>query len=60
MMTEGGPAYTNYTVAVYSFIQMWKDYELGYPAAIAVMLSAVLLVVSAIYVRFIERSRNWM
>jgi multiple sugar transport system permease protein len=60
LMTQGGPGYSNYTVSVYSFLLMWNQLELGYPAALSVMLSAGLLVASAVYVRFIERSRAWL
>ena len=60
MMTNGGPGYSNYTVAVYSFLLTHSQLEIGYPAAIAVMLAVVLLAASAVYIRLIERSRNWM
>ncbi|MEZ4660353.1 MAG: sugar ABC transporter permease [Caldilineaceae bacterium] len=60
LMSEGGPGYNNYTVAIYSFILTWNRLEIGYPAALAIMLSIVLLVASAIYVRSIERARGVM
>lgn len=60
LMTNGGPGYYNYTVAVYSFLLTWNQLELGYPSAMAIMLALVLLLASAIYIRFIERSRDWM
>jgi multiple sugar transport system permease protein len=60
MMTNGGPGYSNYTVAVYSFLLTHSQLEIGYPAALAVMLAIVLLAASAIYIRLIERSRDWM
>jgi multiple sugar transport system permease protein len=60
MMTGGGPGYSNYTIAVYSFLLTHSQLEIGYPAALAVMLAIVLLAASAIYIRMIERSRNWM
>jgi len=58
LMSEGGPGYNNYTIAVYSFILTWSRRELGYPAALAIMLAIVLLIASAIYIYFIERSRE--
>lgn len=58
LMSEGGPGYSNYTVAVYSFIQTWSRLEIGYPAALAIMLAIVLLIASGIYVALIERSRE--
>jgi multiple sugar transport system permease protein len=60
LLTGGGPGYDNYTVAVYSFILAWNQFEIGYASALAVMLSLVLLTVSAVYVWLIERSRAWM
>ncbi len=60
MMTNGGPGYSNYTVAVYSFLLTHSQLEIGYPSALAVMLAVVLLVASAFYIRLIERSRDWM
>ena len=60
LMTGGGPGYDNYTLAVYSFIMMWRQFEIGYPAAIAVMLSVVLLLASMVYVRLIEHTREWL
>jgi len=60
LMSEGGPGYNNYTVAIYSFILTWSRLEIGYPAALAIMLAIVLLIASAIYVAFIERSREAM
>lgn len=58
LMSEGGPGYNNYTVAVYSFILTWSRLEIGYPAALAIMLAIVLLIASAIYIFFIERTRD--
>lgn len=58
LMSEGGPGFNNYTVAVYSFILTWSRLEIGYPAALAIMLAIVLLIASAIYVYFIERTRD--
>ncbi len=60
LMSEGGPGYNNYTVAIYSFILTWSRLEIGYPSALAIMLAVVLLIASAIYVAFIERTRNAM
>ena len=58
LMSEGGPGYNNYTVAIYSFILTWSRLEIGYPAAMAIVLAVVLLMASAVYVNFIERSRE--
>jgi len=60
LMSNGGPGYNNYTVAVYSFILTWNQLQLGYPSALVIMLSIVVLIASAFYIRSIERSREWM
>jgi multiple sugar transport system permease protein len=60
LMSNGGPGYNNYTVAVYSFILTWNQLELGYPSALVIMLSIVILLASILYIRSIERSRDWM
>jgi len=60
LMSNGGPGYNNYTVAVYSFILTWSQLDLGYPSALVIMLSVVLLTASIFYIRSIERSRDWM
>jgi multiple sugar transport system permease protein len=60
LLTNGGPGYANYTVALYSFLLTWNQLQLGYPSALAIMLSVVLLIAASVYVRFIERTREWM
>ena len=60
LMSEGGPGYNNYTVAIYSFVLTWSRLEIGYPASLAIMLAIVLLIASALYVRSIERARGVM
>jgi multiple sugar transport system permease protein len=60
LMSNGGPGYNNYTVALYSFILTWNQLQLGYPSALVIMLSIVILIASALYIRSIERSREWM
>jgi multiple sugar transport system permease protein len=60
LMSNGGPGYNNYTVALYSFILTWNQLQLGYPSALVIMLSVVILIASAFYIRSIERSREWM
>jgi multiple sugar transport system permease protein len=59
LMTEGGPGYDNRTLAVHSFMLTWHQLELGSPSALSIMLSIVLLGVSAIYIRLMARSQEW-
>lgn len=55
VMTTGGPGFTNYTEAIYSF-SLTNQFEIGYASAIAVVLAAILMVLSALYVRHLARS----
>lgn len=55
IMTTGGPGFSNYTEAVYSF-QLTNEFRIGYASAVAVALSAVLMVGAALYVRYLARS----
>jgi len=55
IMTQGGPGFTNYTEAVYSF-KLTTQFEIGYASAVAVALSILLVAASALYVRHLARS----
>jgi len=55
IMTQGGPGFTNYTEAVYSF-KLTTQFEIGYASAVAVTLSVLLVAASAFYVRHLARS----
>lgn len=55
VMTKGGPGFSNYTEAVYSF-QLTNEFRIGYASAAAVMLSVVLMVGAALYVRYLARN----
>jgi multiple sugar transport system permease protein len=55
VMTTGGPGFANYTEAVYSF-QLTNQFRIGYASAAAVMLSIVLMVGAALYVRYLARN----
>ena len=59
-MTVGGPGYSNYTTAVYSFLLTTSQFEIGYASAVAVVLAIVLLAVSTIYVRQMERTQEYL
>jgi multiple sugar transport system permease protein len=54
IMTGGGPGFANYTEAVYSF-KLTNEFRIGYASAAAVMLSAVLMIGAAFYVRYLAR-----
>ena len=55
IMTTGGPGFSNYTEAVYSF-QLTNQFEIGYASAVAVALSIFLMGASALYVRHLARN----
>ncbi|MBL8705236.1 MAG: sugar ABC transporter permease [Rhodospirillales bacterium] len=55
IMTQGGPGFSNYTEAVYSF-KLTTQFEIGYASAVAVTLSILLVAASAFYVRHLARS----
>ena len=55
IMTQGGPGFSNYTEAVYSF-KLTTQFEIGYASAVAVALALFLVTASALYVRHLARS----
>ena len=60
IMTGGGPGFSNYTVAVYALIQLAGQRELGYASAIAILLAIVLVSASIVYIRYIERTQEFL
>lgn len=55
VMTSGGPGFSNHTEAVYSFM-LTNQFQIGYASAVAVVLAAILMFVSAFYVRHLARN----
>jgi multiple sugar transport system permease protein len=55
IMTRGGPGFSNYTEAVYSFM-LTSQFEIGYSSAVAVALAVILVAASALYVRRLART----
>ena len=55
IMTRGGPGFSNYTEAVYSFM-LTNQFEIGYSSAVAVALAIILVAASALYVRHLART----
>ena len=58
VMTGGGPMFSTYTMFYYIFDKGFQQLELGYAAAVAVVLAAVTLVLSAVNFR-IFRQGGW-
>jgi multiple sugar transport system permease protein len=55
IITRGGPGFSNYTEAVYSF-NLTQQFEIGYASAVAVVLAIILVLASALYVRHLART----
>jgi multiple sugar transport system permease protein len=55
VVTGGGPGFSNYTAAIYSF-QLTTQYEIGYASATAVALALILFAGAAFYVRHLART----
>ena len=51
VMTKGGPARTSETLAVTMYIETFSKLKMGYGAAIAVLLSLIILPVATVYIR---------
>ena len=51
VMTGGGPGYTSYTVPLYAFLKAYSSMEFGYASALALIMTALLLLVIYAYVR---------
>jgi multiple sugar transport system permease protein len=56
VMTGGGPGYATHTLPLYAFLKAYSGMEFGYGAALALILTALLLTVVAAYVRRQSRS----
>jgi multiple sugar transport system permease protein len=54
VMTTGGPGFSNYTEAVYSY-SLTQQFQIGYASAVAVVLAIILMTGSALYVRHLAR-----
>ena len=57
VMTRGGPSWGTETVATYVFKRAfeWRTLDLGYPSAVAVLWFLVILVLTLLFTRFLQR-----
>jgi multiple sugar transport system permease protein len=55
VMTGGGPGYATHTLPLYAFVRAYSSMEFGYGAALALVLTALLLCVVWLYVRRASR-----
>jgi multiple sugar transport system permease protein len=51
LMTGGGPGYATHTLPLYAFQKAYSAMEYGYGAALAMILTALLMAIVAVYVR---------
>ncbi len=51
VMTGGGPGYATHTLPLYAFLRAYSGMEFGYAAALALMLTMLLLAIVWLYVR---------
>ena len=54
-MTGGGPGRSTTTLAYYAYHIGFRDYDFGYAAAVAYLLTATLFLLSLSYMRFVFR-----
>ena len=52
---QGGPLGSTLTVAVYMYLEAFERARLGYAAAVTVLLFAIILVITLIQIRFLNR-----
>ena len=55
IMTRGGPYSSSETLAVSMFRETFTLFHMGYGAAISVLLSVIVIVISAAYIRRMTR-----
>jgi multiple sugar transport system permease protein len=51
VMTGGGPGYATYTLPLYAFLRAYSEMEFGYAAALALVMTLMLLGIVFLYVR---------
>ena len=56
VMTGGGPGYASHTLPLYAFLKAYSSMEIGYGAALSLILTALLLFVVYAYVRRAARA----
>lgn len=56
VMTKGGPADTTQVLATYSYSLTFDEFQFGQGAAVANILSLILLIASLIYIKFVSKN----
>lgn len=58
VMTGGGPGYSTYTLPLYAFLKARTNLDFGYGSALAVMFTALLMILVLIYLRRTGKAMN--
>jgi multiple sugar transport system permease protein len=56
VMTGGGPGYATHTLPLYAFLKAYSGMEFGYASALSLLMTLLLLVVVASYVRRVAKA----
>jgi multiple sugar transport system permease protein/N,N'-diacetylchitobiose transport system permease protein len=56
VLTRGGPANGTQTIAYFTYVQAFSDQRFGYGSALADVIVACILVLSAVYLRALRRT----
>jgi multiple sugar transport system permease protein len=54
-MTTGGPAGSTETLSYYIYIQAFQFFELGYAAALAILMLILIIIISQIFIRWLYK-----
>lgn len=60
LITDGGPGVANFTIPIYAFNLAGIEMRIGYASAVAVILAIMLLFAAQVYIRYIEKSREYL
>jgi len=58
VMTGGGPGYATYTMPLYSYLKAYKGLDFGYASTLAILLTIVMVIFVAGYVRGVMRAER--
>jgi multiple sugar transport system permease protein len=56
VLTGGGPANTTETLTVYAYRSLFQTLQLGFGAAVGVVVFALVMLVAAVYLRALRRA----
>jgi ABC-type sugar transport system permease subunit len=60
IMTGGGPGTSTEVLGTYTYRQAFNDNQIGYGAALSMVITAVSLVTAVVFVRLRERSSRYV